>query len=273
MLETCNDDASWILMWSLAFAIYAIAKLASWFACSTQNVPLWKQALYLLAWPGMDPKAFYNQPPHPIPIPTTAEWVGAAAKMLFGVSLLCLFGPDLPELTGYQRAWVGMTGVIFILHFGLFHLLSCLWRCCGLGAVPIMNWPIASQGLAEFWGRRWNLAFRDLTYKFLFMPLQRRMGAKAGLLLGFFVSGLIHDLVISVPAGAGYGLPTAYFSLQGCGILVERSRAGSRFGLSRGSTGCIYCAAIVLLPCTWLFHTPFVNGVILPFLEAIWSLQ
>ena len=85
----------------------------------------------------------------------------------------------------------------------------------GLHAEPIMRRPLASQSLGEFWGKRWNLGFRNLSHALVFQPLQKRFGAAAGALGAFLASGLIHDLVISVPARAGYGLPTAYFLLQG----------------------------------------------------------
>ena len=36
------------------------------------------------------------------------------------------------------------------------------------------------------------------------------------------------------PANAGYGLPTAYFILQGMALLAEHTRAGKRLGLGQG---------------------------------------
>ena len=135
--------------------------------------------------------------------------------------------------------------------------------------MPIMNWPIVSVSLTEFWGRRWNLAFRDLTHRFLFHPLIGRLGAVPALLVGFFVSGLVHDLVISWPAGGGWGLPTGYFVLQGAGIVVERSRWGRELGLGRGLIGRLYCLLLIGLPSPLLFHPEFLNRVIVPFLAAI----
>ena len=88
-----------------------------------------------------------------------------------------------------------------------------------------MNWPLASVSLGEFWGARWNTAFRDLTYRFLFRPLARRLGPR-GALSGFLISGLVHDLVISIPAGGDYGGPTVFFLVQAVGIVTERSRFG-----------------------------------------------
>lgn len=85
----------------------------------------------------------------------------------------------------------------------------------------------------------------------------------------FLASGLIHDLVISVPARAGYGLPTAYFVLQGCGVLAERSATGIRLGLGRGITGWLWMALLTGGPAYWMFHPAFALRVMGPFLRAI----
>ncbi|MCS7079165.1 MAG: membrane bound O-acyl transferase family-domain-containing protein [Chloracidobacterium sp.] len=132
-----------------------------------------------------------------------------------------------------------------------------------------MDRPLTATSLAEFWGRRWNAAFRDLTHRFLFRPLTPRVGAQWALLIGFAFSGIVHDVVISWPAGGGYGGPRVFFLLQSIGILVERSRVGRSFGLGGGRRGWLFTMATLLAPVGWLFHRPFVVGVIVPFLEAL----
>ena len=122
-----------------------------------------------------------------------------------------------------------------------------------------MRWPVAATSLGDFWGRRWNTAFRDLTHRFLFRPLAARLGPRAGLAAGFAFSGVVHDIVISVPAGGGYGGPTLYFALQGLGLLVER----------RMWRGRAFTAVVVVGPAWALFHPPFVLNVVVPFLAAI----
>ncbi|MBS0202399.1 MAG: hypothetical protein JSS49_05820 [Planctomycetes bacterium] len=260
----------WVFMWGLSFAIYFSLKLVSLnFARGTGHAPLWKRAAYLLAWPGMDAETFladsdrFLQPPNP------AEWLFASFKFLMGMGLLWIVVPALASQNLWLVGWAGLLGIAFTVHFGLFHLLSCAWRHCGIAAVPIMNWPIASQSLTEFWGRRWNLAFRDLTHRFLFLPLIQRMGPVGALFTGFFVSGLVHDLVISWPANGGYGRPTLFFLLQGIAILVERSRSGRQLGLGHGLAGRCFCLLAILLPSPLLFHASFLSRVILPFLTAI----
>jgi D-alanyl-lipoteichoic acid acyltransferase DltB (MBOAT superfamily) len=130
------------------------------------------------------------------------------------------------------RGWVGMLGIVLLLHFGTFRLLAVIWQSCGIRAIPIMSNPLRSKSLSEFWGKRWNLGFRQLAHDLVFRPLHRRLGAGGAGFLVFVLSGLIHDFVISLPARAGYGLPTLYFALQGIGVAVEPCDRESAVGYS-----------------------------------------
>jgi hypothetical protein len=260
----------WAVMWTLAAAVFAGCKWLTWSRTPAPGAPAWRQAAYLVAWPGLDAKAFLDSRPIPHDRrPTPAEWVFAAVKLLLGVALTWGVVRLIPVDAPLLRGWVGMAGLVFLLHFGSFHLLSCAWRAAGVDARPLMNWPVLSEGVSEFWGRRWNTAFRDLTHRFLFRPLATRLGPRAGLAAGFLFSGVVHDLVISVPAGGGYGWPTLYFVVQGVGLLAERSRIGRRLGLGEGWRGRVFAAVVVIGPAFGLFHPPFVLNVVLPFLTAI----
>jgi D-alanyl-lipoteichoic acid acyltransferase DltB (MBOAT superfamily) len=166
-----------------------------------------------------------------------------------------------------------MLGLILLLHFGIFHIVGLAWQSLGIAAEPIMRAPLRSQSLSEFWGKRWNLGFRQLSHSFIFVPLHRRLGTGYAGFLVFVISGLLHDLIISVPSRGGYGLPTLYFAIQGGAIVLERSNAGRRFGLGRGKRGWLFMAAITAGPAFWLFHPPFVHNVILPFMKAIGALR
>ena len=165
-----------------------------------------------------------------------------------------------------------MVGLVFLGHFGSFDLLARAWQAAGICAEPIMRSPIRSQSLGEFWGKRWNLSFRQFTHDFLFRPALPKLGVAGATMLVFLASGLIHDLVISVPARSGYGLPTAYFLLQGLGALAERSRAGRMLGLHSGGRGWLWTVLVTASPAYWLFHPWFVMRVMLPFLGAIHAL-
>jgi len=255
----------WAVMWALSAGVYAACKGLTW--KHAPPAPAARQLAYVLAWPGMDASAFLT--PRHVPRPSAGEGTFAAAKLALGALLTWGVVRLVPDDQPLVRGWVGMVGLIFLLHFGSFHLLSCAWRTGGVDAKPLMHWPVLAHGVSDFWGRRWNTAFRDLTHRFLFRPLAVRLGLRAGLTAGFLFSGAVHDLVISVPAGGGYGGPTLYFVLQGVGLLAERSRAGKRLGLGRGWRGWAFAATVVVGPAFVLFHPPFVLDVMLPFLAVI----
>jgi Membrane bound O-acyl transferase family len=132
-----------------------------------------------------------------------------------------------------------------------------------------MQAPIFATSLVEFWSTRWNTAFSDLAHDLAFRPLARRFGVTSATLGVFLISGILHDLVISLPARAGYGLPTAYFLFQGLAVLAERSTIGRARGLGKGFRGWLFTLVCAGGPAFWLFHPPFVTNVILPMLRAI----
>jgi hypothetical protein len=208
----------------------------------------------------------------PVGKPRYSDWFWAILNTALGV--ICIWGVAhlIPADAPLLRGWAGMLGLVLLLHFGSFQLLALFWQMRGVAATPIMRSPLVSLSLAEFWGRRWNLGFRQLAHDLIFRPLRSRLGVAGAGFLVFVVSGMIHDLVISVPARGGYGLPTLYFTLQGAGVLVERTELGDKIGLGRGMRGWFFMALITAGPVFWLFHSRFVQIVVIPFLKAIRAL-
>jgi alginate O-acetyltransferase complex protein AlgI len=204
------------------------------------------------------------------PAPNT--WLWAIIETALGAILLWMVARSVPQGEPLIRGWLGMFGLILLLHFGAFQIVSLLWQSIGVKAEPIMSAPLRSASLGEFWGKRWNLGFRQLAHQLIFRPSHRTIGAGAAGLLVFAVSGLIHELVISLPARGGYGLPTIYFLLQGTGMTIEHSRFGKRLGLGQGMRGWTFMMAFLVAPIFLLFHPWFVMRVILPFMRAVHAL-
>ena len=287
-LSARNHVAPWQFMWLMAGTIFLGCKWLTFWNARRQivHVRVGLVLTYFFLWPGMDGEKFLRRPASEVPKTREQGSVWRAAEelsrsvsdragrmpalpfpyavgtMLLGVVLL--FGVARVVDQALLAGWIGMIGIVLILHFGLFHLLAIGWRAAGLDAEPIMETPLRSKSVSEFWGRRWNGAFNRLALDFVFRPLARRCGTRIATLAAFLVSGLIHELVISLPAGADYGLPTAYFLLQGIGILTERALPQIR--------GQIFTIVITTIPAFWLFHPPFVRNVILPFMKAIGAL-
>jgi alginate O-acetyltransferase complex protein AlgI len=267
-----NVLPSWAFMWVLAFTIYFSLKWLTWWRARTRiDYPTWRSAAYLLAWPGMDAEAFLDASQR-VPSPPITTWLWATFETILGAILLWVVARSVPQGEPLLRGWLGMLGLILLLHFGSFQIVGLLWQSFGVNAKPIMSAPLRSTYLGEFWGKRWNLGFRQLAHELIFRPLHRSLGAGAAGFLVFVASGLIHDLVISLPARAGYGLPTAYFVLQGVGMTIEHSSFGKRLGFGHGVRGWLFMTLLVAGPAFWLFHPWFVLRVTLPFMQAIHAL-
>jgi hypothetical protein len=258
---------AWVLMWLIAFAIYAGCKWLTVWEPLPQGmaVPATTRLTYLLLWPGMSLEEFAGPPPVNERTSSLPQWFAPAAKTLAGAGLVWFAAPAIPVEAGMLRGWVGMIGLILMLHFGTFHLLALALQAANLNARPNMQAPLRARSLAEFWGNRWNTAFNVLADRYGFRPLTRRVGPRAALAIVFLASGLLHEAVITLPARGGYGLPTAYFALQAAGLFVERVPwIRRRPWLRRLFTWCV-----LLVPLGCLFPPVFVRNVILPMLHAL----
>ena len=264
----------WAFMWLMAFALFFGCKWLTLGTALQQKGRIgWFRVLgYLFAWPGMEAGRFISPEPGPSCSPHLDLRNAALASGRILCGLFLLFGVARQVAQPLLAGWIGMLGMILVLHFGFFDLLSVGWRALRVDAPPIMNAPLRSTSVSEFWGQRWNAAFNDLARRLVFRPAVPRLGLAGATLAAFFVSGLIHELVISLPAGAGFGLPAGYFMVQGTGVLTERSAAGQRLGLRSGVGGWIFTMVVVAGPAFWLFHPPFVTEVILPFMKAMGAL-
>lgn len=265
------DGPRWAWMWAFALAIYAACKWLTWRRTPVAGAPPWRHAAYLLAWPGMDAQTFLtSEVGSATRVPVAArEWLSALLKTALGVAIFLGVARVLPRAHLLVISWTGMLGLVMALHFGVFHLLSCAWRRLGVAAPPLMNRPLTATSAAEFWGRRWNLAFRDLTHRFLFRPLAPHIGGRGAVLVSFLVSGLIHEAVITVPAGGGYGGPTVFFGVQGLMVLIQRSSVGRRFGLEEGLGGWLSTMLVLLVSAFVLFPPVFLDNIVVPFLAAV----
>ncbi|MCU0796835.1 MAG: hypothetical protein MUF31_12980, partial [Akkermansiaceae bacterium] len=106
-----------------------------------------------------------------------------------------------------------------------------------------------------------NTGYSQMMQRLVGKPVAQRFGEDAGLMAVFVGSGLLHELAITLPVRAGYGLPTLFFFIHGWLTLMER-----RMGFSFGR---IPALLAVGMPLGVLFPEAFQREVIVPCLEVL----
>ena len=260
---------AWCISWGLIFAFFGAMKWLTWRRTSAPNVSPWRQMGYLFFWPGLDAPTFLRGTAARDAPVDPREGVIALGKLLLGAALFWGVARWVPNDLPLVQGWVGLAGLAIGLLGGAFHFASWLWRAGGVDAEPIMDAPLRARSMAEFWGLRWNRAFHDFVRRFIHRPIARRFGPTTATTAVFLFSGLLHDTILSIPAGAGYGRPTLYFLLQLVGLAIERSPFGKRLAVGRGLCGRLFAIAVIVGPAGLLFHRPFMERVWLPFMSAV----
>lgn len=239
--------------------LYGMKAVVGAASCQAGSPPLDVRRWFVFSvlWPGMRPSAFATL--------GGAGRPGVGALLGRGLRNAGL-GAGLLVAARWTDSRVGalllgLPGLSLLVHFGLFHALAALWRALGAEVSAPFRDPPRSRTLAEFWSRRWNLAFSEMTSLAVHRPLRAHLDAPRATVVAFLYSGLLHELAISLPVRAGWGGPSAYFALHGLALLAERRLAW------KGTRSRVWTIAWVLLPTPLLFHGPFLRGVVEPLLR------
>lgn len=217
---------------------------------------------FALAWLGMRPEPFR--------VPRRPDVRAGRALLLAGlrstlIGLLVLGAARTVAGSVHERIpmVLVLVGASLVLHFGFCSALAGVWRWKGVSVEPLFREPTRATSLTEFWGKRWNLAFSRMTQLAVYRPLSARLGRPVASVVAFMFSGALHEMAISLPVRAGYGGPLAYFGLQA--VLVHLERLARDRGVAiEGRWGRAWTIAGLVLPMPWLFHGPFIRGVLLP---------
>lgn len=245
-----------MLILSMLFTIKGIVSLESVHA-GKGRLAFINYVCFTIGWLGMRPYLFSALGNKALP--------GAGNYLLQGVKnilggIVCLFlGRYLFQYAPIIATIFLMVGLSLIVHFGAIPMQAGFWRIFGVNAQLLFRDPYKSKSLGEFWSFRWNLAFSEMTSIALFRPLKPVLGPMSALWISFLLSGIFHEVAISLPVNRGIGLPTIFFLLQALGVSLEQSVWFNRLSVSRKRG---WTFGWLLLPAPILFHIHFVKDIV-----------
>jgi hypothetical protein len=133
--------------------------------------------------------------------------------------------PLISHFPWWLQSYLAIPGFWLLLET-IGSLYQFLWLPSGRLVPAVNNRPWLAASPAEFWGRRWNRVIGDWLRQVVFMPLRRR--PRPAMAVAFLVSGVLHELLVSLPLQIVYGRSVwgwmlAYFLLQYGAIELERA--------------------------------------------------
>jgi Membrane bound O-acyl transferase family len=220
-------------------------------------------------WFGMRPSVFESLFSKSMP-DYIRIFLKGLSRILIGVSLLYL--SQLINNQGFKIYFLSellaLVGLSFILHFGILNLSTAQWRFLGVNVKELFNAPFKSKSLKEFWGRRWNVAFSEMTALIAYRPL-KGLGQNWAMFLSFLLSGILHEIAISFPVESGYGLPFLYFLIHGLMMYAESEVKFLANLLNHPILSRLWVFFWLIIPMPILFHTDFIQNVIFPLRDLI----
>lgn len=232
------------------------------------NFSQWLVFCYL--WFGMNPLPFRQFPSKSLD-DFSGYFRKGVTRILIGILLIAgmdFIYANIPD--GRYDYFLHLSYLIalsLILHFGVLQIAVGNLRYLGVPVTLLFKNPIRSKSLDEFWSKRWNVAFVELTTIAVLRPLKKLFGNKTAFWASFVFSGLLHELAISLPVNSGFGRPLLYFFLQAFFIVVIEKRFLSK--MTQPALKSLWVLACLLLPVFLLFHEQFIHQIIVPLAQYL----
>ena len=179
-------------------------------------------AAFIFVWPGVLVKGFEkreNTPP-----PETGRYFLESWLLYLAGCVLLMTAAFFGKGESIYFNYLALVAVLLIVHMGLVETVTDGLRLLGFSPRSLFERPVLARSLKDFWGKRWNRAFVDMNKLFILEPLKGRLPGGVLVFGIFLISGLLHELAISYPAGGPWGFPLLYFAFQGVGLLCENDR-------------------------------------------------
>lgn len=256
-----------VLLWAMKVVVTVEAQIAG-----AEPLPFGSWLAFSVGWFGMRPTLFlelgHAARTGRFSLLRKALVHTVQGSLLVGFAWIAAHNAALLGTPLWQKIAVTillLPGLSLILHFGILNFSAAFWRFWGVDTKELFRAPIQAVSLKEFWGRRWNIAFSEMTSLALYRPLRNLWGQRISLLLAFLFSGLLHEIAISVPVKAGYGLPLIYFGLHALAMQIEQLLEERGMPLYRVAwIGRAWVLLWLILPLPLLFHPAFLAGVVWP---------
>jgi hypothetical protein len=209
-------------------------------------LPWGRYLVFSVCWFGMDPGTFLSR----------REGLSWKEDVAWGVGLMVLgtLGAWLVWAMEWRQILVMFLPMSIGFHFGALRVLKGVLRRAGFPVRTLFPNLLKAKGGADFWSRRWNVGYSQMMQRVVGRPIERVVGREAGVFGVFLVSGFLHEVAITVPVNAGYGLPTAFFAGHGLLLLLE-----GKLGRPLGKVPALLAVA---LPLGFLFPPEFQTEVI-----------
>jgi hypothetical protein len=235
------------------------------------NIFQW--SAFSLGWFGMRPVLFEKLPSPSLPYIDLV--MKGLSRIVIGFFLLYLstIAERYPEGERFFfPQLLLLVGLSLILHFGILNLSAAAWRSKGVDAPELFRAPYKSRSLKEFWGKRWNIAFSEMTALIAYRPLRTRIGIEKAVIVSFLLSGLLHEIAISFPVRSGYGLPMLYFVIHATVMHLEATSPVVQRIIGHRILSHAWVMVFLILPMPLLFHREFMLNVLIPLRNLLLSI-
>ncbi len=217
---------------------------AEW--AKSEKLPLPRYLIFSFLWFGMDPGTFRFKNPK-------LKWKSDIAIGAL-LTIIGLCGSWIIANLEWKNIIIMFIPLSLGFHFGVLRILKGTLRYFGFPVRTLFPNLLETNGIADFWSRRWNIGYSQMMQRLVGRPIESIAGKPAGVMAVFFTSGLLHEVAITLPVMSGFGLPTLYFTLHGFLTLLEK-----KWNRPIGKIPTLIC---VILPLSSLFPEKFQTEVI-----------